>query len=259
MEELTSRNNPVIKDATALKELKERKKTGLFLIEGARLCKDAALNSIAIKQFFVTQKAKDKYPEEFLLLEEKAEKCYLIPDSVAEKLTDTKNPQGFFAVCEKAQGKSEIKPDGMYVFTDNVQNPDNLGAIVRTAEAMGADGIIVSSGCDIFSPKALRASMGALLRFPVISTSDPVELLSDCKSRKMKVFASVVDPDAASVTDAEKCGGCVLIIGNEGNGISDEILLAATDRITIRMKGKAESLNASAAATVLIWEFMKDR
>ncbi|MBO5396551.1 MAG: RNA methyltransferase [Clostridia bacterium] len=259
MEEITSRNNPAVKAAAALKELKERKSTGLFLLEGARLCKDAALNGVTIKQFFATEKAKEKYFSEYELLSEKAENSFLIPESVAEKLSDTKNSQGFFAVCRQPGVFREIKSGGMYVFTDNVQNPDNMGAIVRTAEAMGADGIIVNSGCDIYSPKALRASMGALLRFPVIKTDTPGDILTECKNNNMKIFASVVDPSAADVTKTSKDGGCVLIIGNEGNGISEETLSLSTHRITIPMKGKAESLNASAAATVLIWEFMKDR
>ncbi len=259
MEEITSRNNPTVKAAALLKELKQRKNTGLFLLEGARLCKDAALNGITVKQLFITARAREKYSQEAELLENKAEKSFLIVDSVAEKLTDTKNSQGVFAVCKEPEISREINYGGMYVFTDNVQNPDNLGAIVRTAEAMGADGLIVNSGCDVYSPKALRASMGALLRFPVIRTSDAAALLGECKKQNMKVFASVVDSGAQSVTDADKSGGCILIIGNEGNGISDDVLAFSGHRITIPMKGKAESLNASAAATVLIWEFMKDR
>ena len=259
MEEITSRNNPAVKAAAALKELRERKSTGLFLLEGARLCKDAALNGVAIKQFFVTEKAREKYISEYELLYGASEKSFLIPESVAEKLSDTKNSQGFFAVCRQPGVFREINSCGMYVFTDDVQNPDNMGAIVRTAEAMGADGIIVNSGCDIYSPKALRASMGALLRFPVIRTDSPVSILSECRDKNMKIFASVVDSSAADVTAVTKDGGCVLIIGNEGSGISEETLSLSTHRITIPMKGKAESLNASAAATVLIWEFMKDR
>lgn len=259
MEEITSRNNPAVKSAAALKELKERKSTGLFLLEGARLCKDAALNGVEIIRFFVTEKAMEKYPSEAELLQDTAEGSFLVPESVAEKLSDTKSSQGFFAVCRQPDISLEINYGGMYVFTDNVQNPDNMGAIVRTAEAMGVDGIIINSGCDIYSPKALRASMGALLRFPVIRTDSPREILTECKNNSMKIFASIVDASAESVTTAPKDGGCVLIIGNEGNGIGEEVLSLSTNRITIPMKGKAESLNASAAATVLIWEFMKDR
>ena len=259
MEILTSRTNPAVKAACALKESGERKKTGCFLLEGARLCADAAYNRVEILTFFVSEKAREKYREEAALLERTAEKSFLISESVADKLSDTKNSQQFFAVCREKKLSAEINPDGMYVMTDNIQNPDNLGAVVRTAEAMGADGLIINSGCDIYSPKALRASMGALLRFPVIVTGEAVTLLDTLRAQGMKIFASVVSSDAESVSLADKSGGCVLIIGNEGNGVSGEIISAATNKITIPMKGKAESLNAAAAAAVLIWEFMKDR
>ncbi len=259
MDILTSRTNPVIKAACSLKEAAGRRKTGLFLLEGARLCSDAALNGMEITEFFVTESAAKKYNKEFSVLKEKAAISRFISESVAEKLSDTKNSQQFFAVCREKKLVPEIKAEGMYIFTDNIQNPDNLGAIVRTAEALGADGLIVNSGCDIYSPKAQRASMGALLRFPVIKTSDGEKLLSECKLKKMKVFASVVSGDAQSVINASKQGGAILVIGNEGNGVGEEILALADCKVTIPMKGKAESLNASAAASILIWEFLKDR
>lgn len=259
MEILTSRNNPTVKSASALKEASERRKSGLFLLEGARLCSDAALNGIEIAEFFVTEKAAAKYVKEFNLLREKAEKSFFVSESVAEKLSDTKNSQQFFAVCREKKLSPEIDFSGMYVLTDNIQNPDNLGAIVRTAEALGADGLIINSGCDIYSPKALRASMGALLRFPVIKAVDSLTLLTLLRENGMKIFGSVVESSADSVITASKNGGSVLVIGNEGNGVSDEILSLCTQKITIPMKGKAESLNASAAATILIWEFMKER
>ncbi len=259
MEVLSSRNNPRIKEACALKEAQTRRRTGLFLLEGARLCSDAAANGMETVQFFVTEKAAEKYFREFCLMKEKAEQSFYINDSVAQKLADTKNSQGFFAVCREKKISPEIKSDGMYIFTDNIQNPDNLGAIVRTAEALGADGLIINSGCDMYSPKAQRASMGALLRFPVIKTDDAVSLLLSCKDKGMTVFASVVSSDARKVTDISPSGGAVLVIGNEGNGVSEEIILASDERITIPMRGKAESLNASAAASILIWEFLKER
>ncbi len=259
METITSRNNPMIKSAASLKEASERKKTGLFLLEGVRLCSDAALNGVSILQFFVTPEASEKYKKEFFLLLESSEKSFFINDSVSDKLSDTKNSQQFFAVCSQNELSPVIKNDGMYIFTDNIQNPDNLGAIVRTAEALGADGLIVNSGCDIYSPKAQRAAMGALLRFPVIKTSDGIKVLTECKNNGMKIFSSVAESSAEAVSLADKNGGCVLVIGNEGNGVSEEVLTLSTHRITIPMKGKAESLNASAAASILIWEFTKDR
>lgn len=259
MELLTSRNNPLIKSAAMLKEISERKKSGMFLLEGVRLCSDAALNGIEILQFFVTEGAAEKYEKEFILLKNSSEKSFFINEGVAEKLSDTKNSQQFFAVCLQKKLSPEINKKGMYVFTDNIQTPDNLGAIVRTAEALGADGLIVNSGCDIYSPKAQRASMGALLRFPVIKTSDGGELLCRCRERGMKIYASVPDSRAEDVSFAPKNGGTVLVIGNEGNGISADILALCTHKVMIPMRGKAESLNASAAASILMWEFLKNR
>ena len=259
METITSRQNSAIKAAAALKEAGARKASGLFLLEGARLCSDAAQGGNEITEFYVTEFAAEKYKKEFHLLKDKALRSFYISESVAEKLSDTKNSQQFFAVCREKNTESNINYEGMYVFTDNIQNPDNLGAIVRTAEALGADGLIVNAGCDIYSPKAQRAAMGALLRFPVIKSSDPYAVLRECRKNNMKIFASVVDSTAENLVTADKNGGCVLIIGNEGNGVSDEIRSLCTTEITIPMKGKAESLNAAAAATVLIWEFMKER
>lgn len=256
---ITAKNNPQIKAAAALTEKKERENTGLFLLEGARLCKDAALNGIVIEKLFVTQEAAEKYRQEFAAVSEKAQRVFLIGEDAAKKLADTKNSQNMFCVCRKNGSVPDIRKEGMYVFLDNIQNPDNLGAVVRTAEALGADGLIVSSGCDIFSPKAMRASMGALLRFPVIAAENGEELLTRCKENGMRVFATVPDSAAADITKTRKTGGCVLVIGNEGSGVSPGVLSLCTDRITIPMKGKAESLNAAAAAAIAIWEFMKER
>ncbi len=259
MEILTSRNNPAVKEAAALKETSSRRKTGLFLLEGARLCYDAAINGVKINALFITEKAAEKYEEEYLLIKEKADKTYIVSEGVADKLSDTKNSQQVFAVCREIEIFNGINYNGMYVFTDNIQNPDNLGAVVRTAEALGADGIIVNSGCDIYSPKALRASMGGLLRFPVIKTDNCAELLDKLKKNGMRIYSSVVGREAIDISSVNEKGGAVLIIGNEGNGVSEEVLSLSTDFVTIPMKGKAESLNASAAATILIWEFMKNR
>lgn len=257
MEILTSRTNQLIKDAAALKDSSERKKTGRFLIEGARLCEDAAINSVPIEILFITEKAARKYNKEFEAVKKCARKSFFISEHIAEKLSDTKNSQEIFAVCSDNRKNADIDKNGMYVFCDNIQTPDNLGAIVRTAEALGVSGLILNSGCDTHSPKALRASMGALLRFPVIKTDDAAGLLAGLKEKGMEIFGSVVFPEAEKLTQIEKRGGSVLIIGNEGNGISEEILSCCTRLVTIPMKGKAESLNASAAATILIWEFMK--
>lgn len=259
---ISSRANPKIKSASALLSARERKKTGLFLLEGARLCCDAAENGIEIKEFFATEGAAEKYRDAFLKISGCAKKVYAVSRDIAEKLSDTENTQEMFCVCSDRAvqpDESGIDPNGFYVMTENLQNPDNLGAVVRSAEALGADGLIVCSGCDIRSPKALRASMGGLLRFPVIRASDSAAILYALRKKGMKIFATVASGEAESIVTADKSGGAVCIIGNEGAGVSDEALALSTNRITIPMLGKAESLNASAAAAIAIWEFMKER
>lgn len=260
-EEITSRANPRIKAAAALLKSNERKKTGHFIIEGARLCGDAVKSGVTVEEFFSTNGAKEKYADVFALVAAAAKRTFVISPDVAEKLSDTQSTQEMFCVCtdSAALTESDIKTDGFYVMTENVQNPDNLGAVVRSAEALGADGLIVFSGCDIRSPKALRASMGGLFRFPVIKTADCASLINRAKESGMKIFATVASGGAEDISKADKSGGCICIIGNEGAGISAETLALCTCRITIPMLGKAESLNAAAAAAITIWEFMKER
>ena len=250
VERITSKTNPRVKSAAALLDRRERKKTGLFLLEGARLCADAAQNGAAVETLFVTQEAAAKYAAEYDAVSCAARSVYHISDAVAEKLSDTLHPQGVFCVCRMPEAVPAVDPDGLYVFLDNIQNPDNLGAVSRTAEALGFSGLIVSAGCDIYSPKALRASMGALLRFPVIVAENGAALLRECGEKGMRLLATVPDRDAADITKITLSSGAVLVIGNEGSGVSEETLALCSDRVTIPMAGRAESLNAAAAAAI---------
>lgn len=260
MELISSRNNPRVKKAALLMNSSERAKTGLFLIEGARLCFDAAVNGIEIEEAYFTSQAENKYAEKVQVIKQNAKFAAYINESVAEKLSDTKNSQDIFCVCRQRRKSSDsIESDKFYVMTENVQTPDNLGAIVRSAEALGADGLAVFSGCDIYSPKALRASMGALLRFPVFMVNNAQEFVKECNARSMKTYATVPDSSAKDIAELQYKGGCVAVIGNEGNGVSDEVKNACSEKVTIPMKGKAESLNAASAAAIIIYEFMKSR
>ena len=250
MEIITSKTNPRIKSAAALLDRRERKKTGLFLLEGARLCADAAQNGVTVETLFLTEAAAEKYPAEAALLQQAAQTAFYVSEAAAEKLSDTKNSQNVFCVCRRKDGVFAADSKGLYVFLDNVQNPDNLGAVSRTAEALGFDGLVVSGGCDIDSPKALRASMGALLRFPVMASADGGAWLRDCLAKGLRVLATVPDRGADDITKLTLSSGAVLVIGNEGSGVSEETLSLCTDRVTIPMAGKAESLNAAAAAAI---------
>ena len=146
---------------------------------------------------------------------------------------------------------------GKYILLENVQDPANLGAVSRTAEALGLTGIIVSGGCDIYSPKALRASMGALLRLSVLETGDITGTIENAKKNGMKTYASVPDSRAVSVTDTDFSGGAIVVVGNEANGVTEETLASCQGTVTIPMAGRAESLNAGAAASILMWEMVR--
>ncbi len=202
----------------------------------------------------------EKYSEYLSSVENAAERCYVISEEVAEKLSDTKNNQGIFCVCkmlDKNTNIGKIKYNGKYIALENVSNPSNFGAVVRTAEAVGLDGVIVCGGCDIYNPKSQRSAMGSLFRLNIVVVDNLPECLAELKHNGMKVYAGVPDSNAVKITQADMSGGVVCIIGNEGNGITEETCNAATSAVTIPMKGRAESLNAAAAASILIWEMMR--
>jgi TrmH family RNA methyltransferase len=189
-----------------------------------------------------------------------AERCFVVSEEIAEKLSDTKNNQGVFCVCKMLDKKTiigKIKYNGKYIALEDVSNPSNFGAVIRTAEAVGLDGVIVSGGCDIYNPKSLRASMGSLFRLSVFVADDLSEFIVELQENGMKVYAGVPDSSALKITEADMSGGVVCVIGNEGNGITEATKNASTNLVTIPMKGRAESLNAASAASILIWEMMR--
>lgn len=254
---ITSRENPLIKLVAALQVSSEkRKRNGLFVLEGLRICKDACDNGIKFDKLIVSDAAAEKYAadtEKFSLI---SDECYKIPDSLFKKISDTKTPQGIIAVAKMpVTGSCGIDKNGKYIALENVADPSNLGAVSRTAEALGVNGIILSSdGCDPYSPKALRASMGTLLRVPVFVTESFAETL---KSTGLKRYACVVDKTAESIKEQSFENGSVVMIGNEANGLTDSAKQSADVLVTIPMTGRAESLNAAAAAAIAMWEMMK--
>ena len=261
MEKITSKANDRVKFAVKIRENSSlRKQEKLFFTEGARLCFDAASSGVEIAELYVTEKALNKYSDYVRLVEEKAERSFVVSEEVAEKLSDTKNNQGVFCLCkmlDKNTNIGKIKYNGKYIALEDVSNPANFGAVVRTAEAVGLDGIIVSGGCDIYNPKSQRAAMGSLFRLNVVETENLPETLKELSQKGMAVLAGVPASNAEKITEVDMTGGVVAVIGNEGNGITEETCSVATKLVTIPMKGRAESLNAAAAASIIIWEMMR--
>lgn len=253
---ITSKENSLIKLISSLQSsAKSRKNEGLFVLEGLRICSDAYENGIRFDKLIISESAWEKYSEIVALFSAASRECYRITDSLFQKISDTKSPQGIIALVKAPESYPEIDSRGRYIALENIADPSNLGAIARTAEALGVSGIIMSKdSCDPYAPKSLRASMGTLLRLPIIILDD---FATDIKNLPLKTYACVVDSDAERITDISFTDGSVLIIGNEANGITAETKNSAYKRITIPMNGKAESLNAAVAAAIAMWEMIK--
>ena len=254
--EITSRENSLIKLVSSLqKDAKFRKENSLFVLEGLRICDDAVQNGIQFDKLIVSTNAKSKFKTELDLFCKNANECFVLPDSLFKKISDTTSPQGILAVVKMNENNPKIDKNGRYIALENLADPSNLGVISRTAEALGVTGIILSdNSCDPYSPKVLRASMGTLLRMPLIIFND---FANDIKSSGLKSYSSVVDKTAKDINDISFQNGSVVIIGNEANGITEETKIASNEKITIKMSGRAESLNAAAAASITMWELVK--
>lgn len=255
---IESKSNDKIKAAQKLSSSSSfRLEKKEFFLEGVRLCFDAAQSNVKIKQCFFTQRAFEKNTEKVSKVIESAENAYSVTEDIAEKLSDTKNSQGIFAVCEMPENSGFYPEKGKkYVALENIQDPSNLGAIIRTAEALGLDGAVLCSCCDAYNPKAQRAAMGSLLRLPLLITDDIIGVISKCKESGILPLATVPDNSAKKITDVDMTNGVIAVIGNEGNGVTDKVI-AACEKVTVPMKGRAESLNASMAAAIVMWEMMR--
>ena len=256
---IDSVSNERIKSAVKIASSnKTRKQTGMFFLEGLRLCRDAAVTGYEIDSFFVSRRSYEKFTEDADFIASKAHNSFIVSDLVENKLGVTQTSQGFYCLCrirEEFTG-NDIDFSGKYIALENVQDPANLGAVARTAEALGISGIIAEGGCDIYSPKAQRAAMGSLLRLPVIRCESLSEILGYLGGKGMKLYATTPDASAEKITDSDMSEGVVAVIGNEANGVSEEVF-SLCRKVTIPMLGRAESLNASMAAAITMWEMVR--
>lgn len=258
MLEINSKDNKTIKNIRKLiVQRKYRKEQGLFVVEGLRLCTDAVRSNAFIDTFIYTEDAALRHSEEVSLLSEKATNVYKVSSSVFASLSDTKTPQGVICVVKALDKKIHFDTiNCKYVFLENMQDPSNLGAVLRSADALGFSGVIMTPGCcDIYSPKACRASMGAVFRVPFMVCDDACDFIRDF-NKSGSSYAAVVR-DGTPITDIKYPGNTLLCIGNEGNGLTDELVKNCSFAVTIPMRGNAESLNAAAAAGIIMWEMIR--
>ncbi len=262
---VTSKDNRLVREWRGLcRESHLRQKAGRFAIEGARLCGDALASGLALQTVLYTPQAQQTYAGTVAALTAACPSSAEITPELARYMADTDHPQGVFCTANFLDNRlslDTIKRMGRYGILEDMQDPGNLGTVIRTAEALGLDGLILSAGCcDIYNPKVLRGSMGGVFRLPLWAlprTAALPELIRQLQQMGMSACACVVDPAAEPVHTAGLGAGTLCVIGNEGNGLQPETAAACSRQVTIRMAGRAESLNASMAAGIVMWEMTR--
>ncbi len=241
MKHITSSENKLYKETKKLLQHTHRAKAGLFIAEGERLVADA-LQGGGVRYVFVS--------ESYGGTQGGFEPAYCLPDRLFAGISDTKTTQGIAAVCEIRTVDVQDVPQGLLVVCDGVADPGNLGAIIRTAECAGAVAVLLLDGCaDPYNPKTVRATMGSIFRIPVCRTGTTT--LGSLKG--YDIAAAVLD-GSRNLYDITFGKNTAVIIGSEAHGVSDEAAAYAGIRLKIPMSGGAESLNASVAAGVILYE-----
>ena len=262
LQSIVSKDNPRIKEAAKLlKSRRERQEQGRFLVEGVKLIWDALEGGCLPQEAFFTSLALERQEKLLETLQKQGVFCAQISPGVQDKLTDTNAPQGVFCVFKKVdilQNSVTIKKDGRYLLLSSLQDPGNVGTILRTAEALALDGILYSKDCpDLFSPKLLRSTMGAVFRIPLMECENLVQTIGDLREQGVRVYATALAEDALPVQQVDWSAPCAAVIGNEGNGLQPQVMDACTGCVIIPMGGRIQSLNAAVAASIVMWEMSR--
>lgn len=255
---ITSNSNAQVKRLLQLqKKSKARDEEKVFLVEGLRMFSEVPAERV--QKVYISESLYNKKKQELHLEKFSVE---ILSDSVFQYVSDTKTPQGILCIVE--QKKYDIEEllnieNPHFMVLDNLQDPGNLGTIVRTAEGAGVDAIFLSKGSvDIYNPKTIRSTMGSIYRMPVIYVDDLLELLNIFKQRGIKSYAAHLE-GKKSYDKEDYQSGTAILIGNEGNGLRDEVAENADVWVQIPMQGKVESLNAAIAASILMFEVYRQR
>ena len=259
MQVIKSRENLHAKRLDALlRQKKAREASGLFVLEGARLCLDALSAGLHPESVLLTLSALRKNPGLAALTEQSPQTIWL-DETLAERLGDTKTPQGVFAILKMpAPVQVDIHPQGRYLLLHQVRDPGNLGGILRTAAALGVSAVFLCDCAELYSPKVLRASMGGVFRLPVASVDDMAVQIQSLRQSSVETYAAAIRQGARSPGRLSGEGAKAILIGNEGTGLPDDLIAACNDCVAIPMKSGSESLNAAMAAGILMWEMLRD-
>lgn len=260
MQVISSKDNEQIKYIKKLKDKKFRDETKEYLVEGIKLVKEAIEENITIKMIVVCEDCdSDGSIEQSLLYEIAKYNCIYVTKKIFQSITDVVNPQGILAVVEKGDNNDNVDySEDIILALDGIQDPGNLGTILRTADSANLKQIILTTDCaDPYNPKVVRSTMGAIFRINMITTDNLQKTLQTVKKHKFEVIATSLDTNQ-SIYDM-KYHKKVIVIGNESKGVSKEIQDMADIKVKIPMLGKTESLNASVAASIMIYEYVRGK
>lgn len=257
MQIITSKDNENIKSIKKLKERKYRDLNNEYIIEGIKILKEAIQEKAVIKKIVICEEClANNIIDEKLLYEIAKYDCLYVSKKIFEGLTDVSKPQGILAVVEKNNKKDINYNEDIIVALDGLQDPGNLGTILRTLDSANLSQVVVSKDTvDAYNPKVVRSTMGAIFRVNIVETENLKETLKEMKRHKYKVMCTdlTASKNIYEVDYTKK----ILVIGNESNGISKELLDMADEKIIIPMLGKTESLNASVATSIIVYEYVR--
>ena len=245
MKHIQSSANPLVKQWRKLLTRKERDKTGQFLIEGIHLVEEALKNGADLEMLIIGERA---YPPSF---DFGSVPVVTVTEEIVQLLADTETSQGVFAVCRQ-QTDSHIHAAKTFLLIDSVQDPGNLGTMIRTADAAGVDAVIVGTGSvDIYNPKVLRSAQGSHFHLPIVR-GGLNEWFQKLGERNIPIFGTSLK-GAVPYTEINKEESFALLVGNEGSGVSKELLDQTTKNLFIPIRGRSESLNVAVAAGILLY------
>lgn len=262
---ITSPQNKFIKLATALKQKKYREELKLFVVEGIRLVEEAVQATWEVETCIYTPEAFAHERVQNIITTLQSKNCHMIqvPRGLYDKITDTQEPQGIMAIVKKCTYglqdllSSDITPFIMVL--DELQDPGNMGTVIRTAVAAGCTGIILTKGCtDVFASKAVRGSMGSIFHVPIVSGLTTSEVIHFLKQHRIELFATSLESSNVYFK-MDFTTSLAIVFGNEGNGVNQQFLAQAQERLFIPLVGPVESLNVAASAAVILYEVVRQR
>lgn len=259
MDIIKSKDNSKIKYVRSLYSKKSRDEENAFIVEGVKFVNEAIKENAHIMYLMFNGSAldKDEIKELYNFSIETGTEAIICEDNIFNSAAETINSQGVLAVIKRNKTIKTIEDYKFAIMCDRIQDPGNLGTIIRTADAFGPAAVILNKGCvDVYNPKVVRASAGAIFRVPFIYDDSDEKIIDTLRDSGFKIITTVVNSEY-SFDDINQSEKICLVIGNEGQGVSREIIDNSHLAITIKMSGRSESLNASIAAGISIYEIRK--